>query len=58
MTTDRSIALTNVYPKLIAELSPQYKNFKMIFKEYPLIEIDKKWILDGKDPLALAEPVS
>jgi acyloxyacyl hydrolase len=56
ITTDRAIELSAVYPKIIEKLSGNYKNFKMIYKEYPLIEIGTKWIKEGHDPLALVEP--
>jgi acyloxyacyl hydrolase len=56
LTTKRAQELSAVYPKLINDLSGNYKNFKMLYHDFPFKEIAEQYRKEGKSLIELIEP--
>jgi acyloxyacyl hydrolase len=55
-TTQRAQNLSAVYPRIINDLSGRYKNFKMVYHEFPMKEIAAEYAKTGKPLTQLIEP--
>jgi len=57
ITTQHANELSKVYSKIIADKQGTYKNFKMLYQEFPLTYLYKKYIADGGNAVDLIEPM-
>ncbi len=57
VTSEHAAELSKVYPKIIAEKSSSYKNFKMLYHEFPLSYMYKKYMEEGGNVVDLIEPM-
>lgn len=57
LTTERAMQLNSVYRRIMRETNGRFKNFDMLYFDYPAEELMNYWENIGGDPAELIEPI-